>query len=520
MYISRDEKGKASRIGTVGVASLGAGIGAIREVGKLRDKINKQYAEACARADAEGKPRPPRPDTSTKTLLAILKGSVKGAVVGTGLTFIPGVGRALKDTAASLGAMGNKLTGGSVFGKPKQQQSFSFMNTLLLNRDFSENENYTLQYLSDKDFSEINLDNLDIGEVTERDLWKCFFSIANIAGQVYTKPELQQYFARKKIIQNNPLAQEDAKMLGLSKAAMPVLGAMAGGVYGAAKARKRALEQWEAECRLADAQGRPCPPKPSILTAAGGLAKGAVVGGGIGWVGSKIAPNINRELSEKVKNIGIMGKKTYNNATKQIKENTKAYDLWKTTLGNARKEYKSIQGAKPSWKEWLQANYHIPDFLNGNIPNLNEAFFSVTYNDYRAALARKGQTTSLTEQEFANLQPEDYDIILRNMQPMNFSFTDKLEKVADKMDNANALTYAGYGSLLGLGAGTVIAAIKRNKDYEQYKVEAEAKGEQPVSKVKYILASKEFYKNIGRGAGAGLEGGVVAYGINRLAQGK
>lgn len=375
MYISTNEDGKAAKKATMGVASLGAGIGAIREVGKLRDKINKKYAEDCAKADAQGLPRPPKPDTSTKTLMAILKGSIKGAIVGTGVSFIPGVGRALKDTAATLQATTNKFITGNKFGAV----SFSFMNTFLPTREFSEAEKYTLTYLTDKDFAEINLSNLDIGDVTGTDLLKCFFSLAKIAGQVYDRQSLQQYFANKSLAQDNPYVEEDAKILGLSNAAMPVLGAIGGGVYGGIKARKRALEKWEQECKIADAKGLPRPPKPSILGIAGAVGKNAAVGGGIGMIGRKFMPTLNSAISAKLDDYGLTGFKNLKRAHKEIARNT---------------------------KDWINQS------------------FSVSFNQYRAALARKGQYTTLTEEQFNNCPPEYYDILIRNMQPMNFSEAD------------------------------------------------------------------------------------------------
>ena len=508
-------------MGATGLASIGAGIGAIREVGKLRDKINKRYAEECAKADARGEPRPPRPDTSTKTLMAVLKGSIKGAVVGTAVGFIPGVGRGLKDTVASLGAAGNKFLGGNTLGANTrnanikdgkitfEKKSFSFINTFLP-KDGEVLNDYTLSYLTDQDFSEIDLNNLDIGEVTEMDLYKMFFSLAYAAGQSFTKQDLYN-FARKKVIQDNSLTTDaDVKLLGVSKAAMPVLGALAGGGIGAVKARKRALERWEAECKIAEAQGRPLPPKPSILTLAGDVAKGAGIGAGIGWVGSKIAPNLNKTLSSKLAKYGVTGAKNVNRAAKSARKN--AITLEEQETGK-RKGFLGFLGFGPHDKVTI-------------------ANFSVTFDQYRAALARKGQQTSLTAEQFANIDPEHYDIILRNMQPMNFNkVTDALSsagssiksgagKIGNKLKNGTALQYMGNGALLGAGTATILGCVKAGKEYEEYKAEAEAKGETPISKAKYILTSKKLLRRISEGAGEGLTAGALIYAGKQMGQDK
>lgn len=426
MYTSRDENGKATKGKVAGVATLGAGIGAAMELGKLRDKINKQYAEECAKADAAGRPRPPRPDTSKKTLLALLKGSVKGFLGGTAISFIPGVSRALKDTAATLQATGNKFLTG---GKLGNVVAFSFMNTFLPTREFSEAEKYTLTYLSDEDFGEINLSNLDIGEVTEIDLLKCFFSLANIAGQVYDKQSLQQYFDNKTLSKDNPQVEKDAKMLGLSNAAMPVIGAISGGVYGGIKARKRALKQWEEECKIADAKGLPRPPKPSILTVAGDVAKNATIGGGIGYLGSKIAPNLNTAISSKLDDWGLTSSKSMKNAYNNIYKDTK--------LKDAQEEIAKLVAKSKEKPLGLQDSNRLAN-LQAWVQNKNykQVAFSVSFNQYRAALARKGQHTTLTEEQFNNCSPECYEILIRNMQPINFSSkTDRKTIICSKLRN-------------------------------------------------------------------------------------
>lgn len=487
--------------GSAGLTGIGAGIGAIREVGILRNKINKKYAEECAEADAQGKPRPPKPDTSTKTLLAILKGALKGAVVGKAVSFIPGVGRGLRDTVASLGAGANKLlTGNSQAGnvvnirtnkqegnwKMSPAKTFSFMNTFLPKEGEVMNE-LTLSYLTDQDFSEINLANLDIGEVTEIDLYKMFFSLADAASRSFSKQELNEYFSRKKIVQDNSAVTDaDVKMMGLSKAAMPVIGAIAGGGMQAVKARKRALAKWQEECAIADAQGKPRPPKPSILTLAGDVAKGAGVGAGIGWVGSKIAPGTNEALSKRLAKFGLTSAKNQDEAAYLAKYNAQ-------TIAEQ-------QGELPAWKKFLKDKTGV-DLTRNKIKYRKEAFFS--YNDYRAALARKGQQTTLTEEQFYSIPEEGYEILIRNMQPMNYSAAEIAGIGLGVTAGAgiNALRYAGLGAL--------ISAIKSGLSYKQYKKLCEEKGEEPATLSEYMLQKDKILK-------AAKVGGLVGLGVTAL----
>lgn len=441
---------KKNARGAAGLAGIGAGIGAIREVGILRDKINKRYTEECAKADARGLPRPPKPDTSTKTLLAVLKGSVKGALVGTAVGFIPGVGRGLKDTIASIGAGTNKLISGNTLdgkvrtfvtnpdGTKTLDKAFSFTNTFLPREGEVLNE-YTLSYLTDQDFSEIDLNNLDIGEVTEMDLYKMFFSLANAASKSFTKQELNEYFSRKKVIQDNTsVTDADVKMHGMTKAAMPVLGAIAGGGINAVKARKRALQQWEVKCQIADAKGLPRPPKPSILKLAGDVGKGAAVGAGIGWVGSKVAPGLNEALGDKLAKFGLTSAKAQNEAAWLANKNAKAVE----NLENPSKVRKFM-------KNTPILNWFVKDKLY--FRKDKDAFFS--YTDYRAALARKGQVTTLTEEQFYSIPEEGYEILIRNMEPMNFSNPYEEYKSYCKKQGVTPMSKAdfiAYGGMLSM----------------------------------------------------------------------
>lgn len=515
-----NEGGNASKIkgSRATVATLGAGVGALIEVGKLRMKINKKYAKMCAEADAKGLPHPPKPDTSTKTLLAVISGAVKGSVVGYGATFIPGVGRALQDLGTTVQGTSNKLLGGSKVGI----KEFSFINTFLHNTDFSERTNYTLEFLSDQDFADIDLNNLDIGIVTPTDVLKCFFSMARIAGNSLTKEDLVQYFSKKnkqpakteenpELVKNNPLAEKDRAILGLNNVAMPVLGAIAGGLYGGWKGRKRALQKWEHDCKIAAAKGKPLPPKPSILLAAGDVAKNAAVGGGIGYVGSKLLPGVNTFISRKGDDY-LTSSKSYNKFKKSADKNGQIIE-WQNKL-NAL-ENKGTQNL--NWLEMQEYN-QLTQLLK---QKENQLQAQITFSDYRAALARKGQYTTLTEEEFYSCPPEYYDILARNMAPVNFNVIDSgkdliskgKDKVIEGKDKVMGMKTADLimaGTATGLGLGLIKSAIESGKSYEQYKVDCEANGETPISKVQYIamLKGSDTRKNLYKGASSGMAAGV------------
>lgn len=86
-----------------------------------------------------------------------------------------------------------------------------------------------------------------------------------------------------------------------------------------------------------------------------------------------------------------------------------------------------------------------------------------------------------------------------------------------QVDMKNTLASTGVGAGLGAVGGALFTAIKRNKSYDEYKQEALRKGEEPVSKVKYIALNKEMAKNVGIGAGAGAGLGAIA-GVSGLSK--
>lgn len=331
----------------MGSTGLGMGIGAVYELVKLRKKILARWQKQCEKAIERGEPCPPRPDTSKGALMAILRGSVKGAVLGGAVGFLPGAGKAANDLAASIHATTNKFMTGNKGGY--SEKYFSYIETFIPEENyFSDNVNYTLSYLTDQDFSEINTDNLDIGIVQPRDILKTFFSMADAANKMFTKEELYYYFSNKnkndnedvKLVQNNPMAKADEKMFRLSNTALPVLGAVGGGAFSMYKARKKALERWEQVAKKNAAEGKPIPPKPAILEELGSGVKGALAGGTAGWLASKtgLGKDINSKISEKLDKFGLVNRKTGNADMKTLQKDQKK---------EAKKETKTEENVNP-----------------------------------------------------------------------------------------------------------------------------------------------------------------------------
>ena len=373
----------------MGSTGLGMGIGAVYELVKLRKKILARWQKQCEKAIARGEPCPPRPDTSRGALMAILRGSVKGAVLGGAVGFLPGAGKAANDLEASIHATTNKLMTGNKGGY--SEKYFSYIETFIPEEDyFSDNVNYTLSYLTDQDFSEINTDNLDIGIVQPRDVLKAFFSMADAANKMFTKEELYYYFSNKnnndtedvKLVQNNPMAKADEKMFRLSNAALPVLGAVGGGAFSMYKARKRALERWEQIARKNAAEGKPIPPKPAILEELGSGVKGALAGGTAGWLASKtgLGKDINSKLSEKLDKFGLVNRKTGNADMKKLQKDQKK---------EAKKEAKEAK--KVNTEEVKEENINPDQPLNSENakPNKNDVLNEL--NKYGIKKVKGGQ---------------------------------------------------------------------------------------------------------------------------------
>lgn len=537
---SVDAQGNATKWKPTGLASIGAGIGAITEVARLRDKINKEWNRKCHEADMRGLPHPPKPDTSTKTIMALLKGSIKGAVGGTLVGMLPVVGKGLKDTTASLSGGLNKLTTNSVTGG-KQIMTFSYLNTFMPTEDFSDKHYYTLEYLTDQDFADVNLNNLDVGDITINDFLKVFCQMADMGRRNFTKEELNQYFSRKpsepiklKSGAERELSEAEDKMRGISNVAMPVLGALSVGAIKGISGRKRALEQWKQECAIADMQGRPRPPKPSILHAAGDVAKGAAVGAVGGWVGSKIAPGLNAKLSEIGHKYGMGSMKAQKKLANDMEKNAQLH-TGKLSVGNFLKTL--FPGGKKYLKPTTVEIDQQPRQYNRKNNNKKKSkFFS--YSDYRAALARKGQTTTLSAEEFYSIPAEHMDVLISNMQPMNFALPVNALAAAKPLASVsaglghmptglvpgmlsktsaglpaltkgagakglglsiggNALTNAGlgaYAGYMGFKYATMPFAIKKaieNGSYDEYKKACKKHGVEPVSKVDFVMYGKK-----------------------------
>ena len=268
------------------------------------------------------------------------------------------------------------------FERHYSEKYFSYIETFLPEEDyFSDNVNYTLSYLTDQDFSEINTDNLDIGIVQPRDVLKAFFSMADAANKMFTKEELYYYFSNKnnndtedvKLIQNNPMAKADEKMFRLSNAALPVLGAVSGGALSMYKARKRALERWEQIARKNAAEGKPIPPKPAILEELGSGVKGALAGGTAGWLASKtgLGRDINSKLSEKLDKFGLVNRKTGNADMKTLQKDQKK-EAKKEENVNPDQPLNS-ENAKPNRNEILNEldKYGIKKVKGGQLVDSN-----------------------------------------------------------------------------------------------------------------------------------------------------
>lgn len=532
---SVDAQGNATKWKPTGLASIGAGIGAITEVARLRDKINKEWNRKCHEADMRGLPHPPKPDTSTKTIMALLKGSIKGAIGGTVVGMLPVVGKGLKDATASVTGGLNKLTTNTVTGG-KPIMNFSYLNTFMPTEDFSDKHYYTLEYLTDQDFADVNLNNLDIGDITINDFLKVFCQMADMGRRNFTKAELNQYFSKsntpvkRKSHSELELSEAEDKMRAVSNVAMPVLGALAGGAIKGISGRKRALEHWKQECAIADMQGRPRPPKPSILHAAGDVAKGAAVGTVGGWVGSKIAPGLNAKLSEIGHKYGMGSMKAQKQLADDMEKNAEIY-TGKLSLG------RFIKTLIPGGEKHLEQSTVVINRQPREYNKKNKSkFFS--YTDYRAALARKGQTTTLSAEEFYSIPAKHMDILRRNMQPMNFALPVNALAAAKPLASVsaglghtptglvpgmlsktsaglpaltkgagakglglsiggNALTNAGigaYAGYMGFKYATMPFAIKKaieNGSYDEYKKACKKHGVEPVSKVDFVMYGKK-----------------------------
>lgn len=533
---SVDKQGNATKWKPTGLASIGAGIGAITEVARLRDKINKEWNRKCHEADMRGLPHPPKPDTSTKTIMALLKGSIKGAIGGTVVGMLPVVGSGLKNATASLTGATNKALTNSVTGM-QNTVTFSYLNTFMPTEEFSDNHYYTLEYLTDQDFADVNLNNLDVGDITINDFLKVFCQMADMGRRNFTKQELEQYFAQKS---NTPVKLQSGaereytdaenKMREVSNVAMPVLGALAGGAIKGITGRKRALELWKQECAIADMQGRPRPPKPSILHAAGDIAKGAAVGTVGGWVGSKIAPGLNAKISEVGHRYGMGSMKAQKKLADDMQKNA---ELATGKLGWSRYLRTLLPGGEKQLEAATVTIEKQPKTRNSKKKSAN-----FSYTDYRAALVRKGQTTTLSAEEFYSIPAEHMDILIRNMQPMNFALpvnalaaakplasvsaglghvpsgltTGLISKTGAGLPalaskgagkglglslGGNALANAGlgaYAGYMGFKYATMPFAIKKaieSGSYDDYKKACKKHGVEPVSKVDFVMYGKK-----------------------------
>lgn len=175
----------------------------------------------------------------------------------------------------------------------------------------------------------------------------------------------------------------------------------------------------------------------------------------------------------------------------------------------------------------------IKGLKEGYIKDMLKKDFSLSSEDFQDAseLARE-QSMEIMKKSFSlnrGYYPSDNNPVFLSWIQDNaeeyFSLrTDIYNEILDEastdfaqVDMKNTLASTGVGAGLGALGGALFTAIKRNKSYDEYKQEALRKGEEPVSKVKYIALNKEMAKNVGIGAGAGAGLGAVA-GVSGLSK--
>ena len=175
----------------------------------------------------------------------------------------------------------------------------------------------------------------------------------------------------------------------------------------------------------------------------------------------------------------------------------------------------------------------IQGLKEGYIKDMLKKDFSLSSEDFQDAseLARE-QSMEIMKKSFSlnrGYYPSDNNPVFLSWIQDNaeeyFSLrTDIYNEILDEastdfaqVDMKNTLASTGVGAGLGALGGALFTAIKRNKSYDEYKQEALRKGEEPVSKVKYIALNKEMAKNVGIGAGAGAGLGAVA-GVSGLSK--
>ena len=346
-------------------AGLGAGIGIIYQLAKLRHKLKMKYYREKKIAMEQGMPIPPPPDLSKGALMAILKGAAIGGAGGAIVGKTPVIGKIANDTAASIDAGARKLLTGSKFtvtdnsDKDTKKKFFSEVLEYYPN-NFSYIDNDLLSVI---DFSECN----DLPNITGDDVRYMFFSMAENFSKSKGKKDTNE------LIKENPKNEMDRKTLGRAGNALPVIGALIGGGGATWAAYERALAEYNDRAREAYERGEPPPPKPSILEFVGAGAKGAIVGGVGGYAASRLGPGqaINKAVSNKLDDYGLVNEKKANRAIKSHekyeKERAKAMKKKYKSFSSLVDEVYSNTFSKPIIEKTFSADRYnkLSDLIDG-----------------------------------------------------------------------------------------------------------------------------------------------------------
>ena len=188
-----------------------------------------------------------------------------------------------------------------------------------------------------------------------------------------------------------------------------------GAVFGAIQNYKQALEKWEYECQKAAAEGRPMPPKPSMI---GSFMGGAIKGGATGFVAGGIAKKIGP-----IKDID-----------KNLKESGRA-----RSIENEKEKIKELAYKKGLSEETVikQSNKQVYDTLSDYANNIKTGQgLSQDQKDYLARLARSGNAGKEALKkyfpELANIKPSadmdsDYTNYIYNKLNSNNNFSNILD---------------------------------------------------------------------------------------------
>lgn len=402
----------------MGTTGLGVLIGSAYELAKLRRKILNRWEAEKQKALIEGRPLPPRPDTSKGALLAILKGAGEGAVLGGTVGLIPGVGKATNNIAASIhGTVNRALTGSSLIEGNKTRYADPDKRTAF----FSE----TLKYVTEDDLVVFN--NIDFSNVNESDIDKCSLYmgiIENFSKRGGMKKQSAPKVKKEPpLIKENKYAQQDADLIGSHNAALPIITGLGGGLYTAYKDYQRDMELWKDLSAANAEKGLPSPTKPVLADYIGSFAKGGLVGatGGVIANATGLGRSVSKMIGKNTDKYFTLDRKNANNAIEELRaanykpgERPVAETAAKVTRsvvegtgelakGAGRGIVKVTKGARNKVRK-MQNTRNQSKVENGalfsNLPDEYIKAFNFSYNDYMFALLKKGLKTNLTENDF------------------------------------------------------------------------------------------------------------------------